>query len=408
MPNLTASDQRNMTPTATNDKPSLNDAEKVRRNRAAPPGKKSAELVKYVFVEIDVARENHREFQEKMAELAELMFDHKRWELVFASYPITGPVSRFVHIWKIPDESTLVEIMREGALDLPEGEGPEAGSLEATFRDRYLEVQKLIKNTEHRLLTALPYDPTHVGVQSQTILIDAGGEAFLIDHGELRRAAEDPQTSGVTDIASQLEYVRRVKFTRRDRSNTARPRDPAPLKPALPAGAETVSERSLMELQLHLNRGSTSASLTFEAQQALLFNLAGLKAKSVYQNVEFPEPAEGSLATLGEIPTEDQSTDIEVQRLLIAMPWGGIYDLQAAALHKLATPLAKARPDVRAATYQALAPLEAGRVSVAAIPEERDDTVGDGCACFVINLQSFVSAKCRTNQRKSIPEKMKR
>ena len=27
---------------------------------------------------------------------------------------------------------------------------------------------------------------------------------------------------------------------------------------------------------------------------------------------------------------------------------------------------------------------------LAAIPEERDNIIGDGCACYVINLKSFV------------------
>jgi hypothetical protein len=36
-------------------------------------------------------------------------------------------------------------------------------------------------------------------------------------------------------------------------------------------------------------------------------------------------------------------------------------------------------------------------VPVAAIPEERDDVIGDGCACFVINLKSFVTSSYRSS-----------
>jgi len=361
-------------------------------DRSAPAGKPNDELVKYVFVELDVAREDHQAFQQRMPNLVELMFDHKRWDLVFASYPITGPVNRFVHIWKIPDESTLVEVMRDGAVDLKQSERPPAGSLDAEFRECYLDVQKLIRHTEHRLLTALPYDPTHVGFQSQTVLIDTEGEAFLIDHARLRAEAER-ENSGIEDIAEELEDVRRAKFTRRSRVNKEMPKDPDAEKRVAalqkkPGGQTRVA--SLVEVQMHLNRGSVAANLKFMAERALLFNLASLKAKSVYQAIgKRVDPKKApKLAAAKTKRNGNGNGRVDVsERLLLAMPWGGIYDVKKTALRSLVG--AVPRKFVRS-TKKALKPLQDAGTPVAAIPEERDDVIGDGCACYVINLKSFV------------------
>jgi hypothetical protein len=357
--------------------------------RSAPPGDNGAELVKYVLVELDVSRDNHQKFQEMMPDLVELMFDHKRWELVFASYPITGRVNRFVHIWRIPDESTIVEVMRDGAVDLGRAQLPKEGTLDALFRACYMSVQSLVERTSHTLMTSLPYDPTHVGFQSQTILIDAESEAFLIDHGKLRFAAESRRVLGLTDVAEVLEDVRRVKFTRVSRAKEPLPKDGTAVERVKALGPERV--KALMELQKHLNRGSAVARLKFEGEHALLFNLAGLKAKSVFQAVQpleaAKEPKLGTLAFAG-----DGEVDVPVLRLLIAMPWGGVYDVNAKALQQLAQPIPA---DRNQATAQALEPIRAGLAPIAAIPAEREDVIGDGCACFVINLNSFVTASGR-------------
>jgi hypothetical protein len=367
------------------------------RARTAPPGETSEELVKYVLVELDVPRENHQKFQAQMPDLVELMFDHVRWELVFASYPITGRVNRFVHIWRIPDESTLVAVMRDGALDLSQAQQPDPNSLEGVFRLCYMSVQELIERTTHVLMTSLPYDPTHVGFQSQTILIDAEGEAFMIDHAALRSAAESGSVGGLCDVAEELELVRRAEFTRVSRSDKRLPKDAAAVRrvqslrereeKSLKDG-KPVSDRveSLKRVQQHLNRGSAVARVTFEGTQALLFNLAGLKPKSVFQAVELDKPA--GTPKLGAVKSVEENgvVDTAVDRLLIAMPWGGVYDVKSEALQQLARPIPA---DRKPATDEALAPILADFTPMAAIPSERDGVIGDGCACHVINLSSF-------------------
>src|SRR5687768_9766402 len=148
--------------------------ERLRDEFIKPLPEAPAELIKYVMVELDVRREFHVLFQQQMQSLVEIMFDLKKWELVYAAYPITGPLNRFVHIWQIPDESSIVEVMREGAL----GNGNVVSTahdeltLQEEFRVCYQRVQGMIASTKHTLMTSLPYDPAHVGFQSQTILVD--------------------------------------------------------------------------------------------------------------------------------------------------------------------------------------------------------------------------------------------
>ena len=357
------------------------------RQRSAPPGTTGEALVKYVFVELDVPRENHAEFQQRMHDLAEVMFDHVRWELIFASYPITGVVNRFVHIWKIPDESTLVDVMREGAVKLDTLTAPKTGSLEAIFRASYRGVQDLVQRTRHTLMTSLPYDPTHVGFQTQTIVLDTDGEAFMIDHAKLRAEAQ-AKSPGLSDISDDLEQVRRAKFTRVRRDDSPLPKDESAAQHVKSLHPDRVE--FLKEVQKHLNRGSAVARVTSEGEQALLFNLAGLKPKSVFQAVELGDPDPKKPLKLGQLAArEDGEVDMPVERLLIAMPWGGVYDITEARLKKLVGTIPKPR---QAATKKAVEPLLDGYSPIASIPSERDEVIGDGCACYVINLSSF---KCR-------------
>jgi hypothetical protein len=357
--------------------------------RSAAAAATHEELVKYVFVELDVPRKSHELFQQRMPDLVELMFDHVRWELIFASYPLTGLVNRFIHIWRIPGAATLPDGMREGAVKLDAALVPKAGTLDEAFRTCYLKVQDLVARTSHTLMTSLPYDPTNVGFQSQTILIDAEGEAFIIDHKRLRDDAAQEEHPGLTDISRELGEIRRHHFTRLDRGLEKRPKRASTHAELVPSDHE--AKKPLKEVQMHLNRGSAVARVKFGDEQALLFNLAGLKSKSVFQSVPPQKPEKAP--ALGALPLSgDGKVETPVKRLLIAMPWGGVYDLDARALERLAQPIPD---DKQAATKRALSPIRAGFAPIAAIPAERDDIIGDDCACFVINLMSFVTTSGR-------------
>jgi hypothetical protein len=332
------------------------------------------DLVKYVLVELDVRREHHIAFKNAMRPLVEIMFDLKKWELVFAAYPIDGKLNRFVHIWRIPDETTILEIMRSGALR-EEGVGaPGTGNtLDDEFREVYQEVQALIENTWHRILTSLPYDPAHVGYQTHTVLIDVEGEPFNIDHNDLRVLT-------ARDIAEELEALRRTEGRLRGAAIHA-PRN------AEARRDDELSQREheLRAVQGHLNRGAAVARVNWNGGMSLLFNLATLKARSVYQKLD---PAFLRQDEAGPVLPGDGVFDQKAQGLLIATPWGGVYDLQAA---QLAAPLLKPMNKGNARLRAALEPIITGKVPLAAVPEERADVIGDGCACYIINLNSFVS-----------------
>lgn len=324
----------------------------------------SSELIKYVLVELDVPRVFHDSFQKEMRSLVEVMFDLKKWELVFAAYPITGEVNRFVHIWQIPNESSIIEVMREGALRSDVAAAQVGSALQQEFRDCYQRVQAMIQNTRHTLMTSLPYDPAHVGFQSQTIVIDADGELFLIDHDRLKGLEG-------RDISTDLETVRRAQSRVRTNKKVKEAGQHGELQHGLSADECQI-------VQSHLNHGSSVARIKVGNDDSLLFNLAALKSKSVYQS-----PAE----------VDNRPEKLKVNKpgtldmrgaLLIAAPWGSVYKLSEADLREIAVPIANS-----GSTKRAVQPLIDSKVPLAAIPEERDQTIGDGCACYVINLQSF-------------------
>lgn len=341
------------------------------RNDLAPLPSSSGDLVKYLVAELYVESKDHDAFQKEMKDLVELMFDYKRWELVFASYPVTGQLNRFVHIWRIPDESDVLEVMRVGALNTGEKKAPDdAKTLEEEFRFCYRNVQSKIVETKHTLVSSLPYDPSHVGYQSQTIVLDVDGDVIIIDHDQLRANGRD--------IAADLEKVRR-----------ARPK----IRRGKPVSRDSTSlnEKGRFEtIQGHLNRGSMFARIGKDDSQELLFNLAALKPRSVYQPIDtakfvIPRPQK-------DVEQKKGNDEVNVPPLLIATPWGAVYEVNGNDLQTFAKLIAKDdnRDDARR-IRAAVQPILDGGTPLAAIPEERDSIIGDGCACFVINLNSFLS-----------------
>jgi hypothetical protein len=355
----------------------------------APPPDNPKDLVKYVLVELDVMREHHQNFRREMHTLTEIMFDYKGWELVYAAYPITGKLNRFIHIWKIPDESDILEVMREGALNDNPVNAAAANTIEEQFRDCYQKVQAMIQATTHTVMSSLPYDPEHVGYQSQTILVDAYGEKFVIDHRDLRSHFRD------RDISQSLEDLRQ-KLPRRLSSGRLAGTHKAPDENAPDErrhhAKPRMTQKNLEQLQQHLNQGAIVATIALNGgkSKALLFNLAGLKARTVFQQLE---PVEEQAAGKGPVLNrkEDGNADMPVKTLLIAAPWGAVYELGADELGNRRV-VKQIRPADRDKVDAALGPLIDARAPIAAIPEERDQTIGDGCACYIINLNSFVAA----------------
>ncbi|HTQ06181.1 MAG TPA: hypothetical protein VMI54_20105 [Polyangiaceae bacterium] len=376
--------------TRTAAKPRTKAAEPAPKGQA-PLSDDTSDLVKYVLVELDVPTKHHAEFQEKMRQLVEVMFDFKRWELVFASYPLTGTVNRFVHIWRIPDESTILQVMRKGAVRLTQAVKRNPTTLSEEFQVCYEAVQSLINETKHTLMTSLEYDPASVGYQTQTILIDAEGDLSIINHKKLRgelppapqssSAWRSPDTVGIDhDIAEQLELLRLHRFS------PVRSIDDVQGKslPHAKSPANRLDRKGLTEIQKHLNRGAVTAQVGRGTNQTLLFNLAALKARSVFQELSAPTPASAEVTG----KTVKVALPPNVDQLMIATPWGSVYALDGDALNQIAESIPTKRHD---GTERIVKPIIDDRLPIASIQAERNEIVGDGCDCYVINLQSFVS-----------------
>jgi len=341
----------------------------------------SEDLVKYVLVQLDVPRQFHEAFQGEMRKLTELMYDYKRWELVFAAYPITGEVSRFVHIWKIPSEATILEVMRQGALavtvpPLPQNPGkttPERlakYNTEYNFRSTYQSVQSMVVRTNHILLTSLSYDPENIGFQTQTILVDANENLFLIYHRDLHDTKHR-----LKKLTHELETIRlKDEIKRYDGINVP---------------AASADEARFTSIHRLLTRGITDATLerAKSKDRDLLFNLAGLRPKTIFEDLTkitvLPQAAKGEEAS----PVPKGLTFPKgVKALLLAMPDGNVYQADLKALQDLAKPIP---PSKYKPTKALIDILVERQVPLASIPNDRHEVVGDGCACYVINLSSF-------------------
>lgn len=335
----------------------------------------SSFLIKYVLVQLDVPRKYHEEFQARMQPLIELMYQYKKWELVFAAYPITGEVSQFVHIWKIPDESTLVEVMRQGALEpkLPPPNSVAATKLiDYNFRLAYQQVQDLVTKTKHTLLTSLSYDPENIGHQTQTILIDSDGRPYLIYHQELSRGQHK-----LTKLTKQLEEIRVRNDVRKRTTNINPKADPA-----------TSGEERIIAIQQLLNRGITDATLRHESAADLLFNLAGLRPTTIFEDLAQITPVKPKRQANRQAPPAASGLNFprDVGTVLLAMPDGNVYEGNEEAFRSVAKPIP---PSKLLRTQQLVKLFVDGEIPLASIPNERYEIVGDGCACYVINLSSF-------------------
>lgn len=215
----------------------------------------------------------------------------------------------------------------------------------------FTRIQEMIERTEQNLMTALPYDPNYFGFQSQSILVDTEGELWLLEHERLRSSKKS------LDSAPGDQYL--------------------------------ATEAELRGL---LQQGATVAVVREEdSSRALLFNLAGLQPKSVFQHR--PAPTDGIASQSGfRLPSGDSRADFpgNVSALYVATTWGDIYRLTGKDIEELASPLHGATVGDTPKLIQRLVD---ARVPLAAVPEVRDQPVGWGYYCYVINLSSFASGQ---------------
>lgn len=395
-------------------------------------------IIYYLHAEFTVRRENHRAFETLMTRLMSVIYELFGWELVQATYPVTGAVNRFSHVWKISDPDTILRIMRHGAFDDYGVERVLESAARTSYEEPlsnyfkrvYREIQKVVENTSHQLTTSLPHDPNHAGDQSQTLLIDRDGDIFIMEHAEMRgkwgkdqridgplMQARQRRNSRLWGTAQEEENARhRLLESVAERPYLDRPSDReqkdydsllARLREIQDALEKELNERrgnlpqphsEIVTIQNLLNEGVTHAKVEHKGKAALLVNLAALKARPILQQSfditkHVREKYSKDSVTLAAKAGNGRFDAFE--RLVIATPWGSVYSVNAADIKAVAQEIKEDD-----ATRVRVAPIVEHGATLASVLEAPDEVIGDGCVCYVINLSSFTAeARDRSQYR---------
>lgn len=375
----------------------------------------------YLHAEFTVHRKNHRSFELLITRLMSVVHELFGWELVQASYPISGEVNRFTHIWRISTPDSILDVMRHGAFDFfgSASAAHERGKpLQNYFKRIYREIQKVVEDTTHQLTTSLPHDPNSAGYQSQTLLVDVDGDIFIMDHEKMREAWQSKDISRELLAARQLRNyllwgphqleaqahsqaggeVKPPSYLDRpddeeEKAFDALVKKLERIQADLPGDLEALRNkaphrpsRDVVTIQNLLNEGVTHARVQRRGETALLVNLAALKARPVLQqsfditkHVRDDKDKKQVGVALGE-----GNGAFDAKRLLIATPWGSVYDVDAGDINACAVQI-----NDDDATSLRVAPIVEHQATLASVLEAPDDVIGDGCVCYVINLSSF-------------------
>jgi hypothetical protein len=394
----------------------------------------------YLHVRLGVPRQNHRPFVALMDRLLSVIHDLYGWELVHASYPITGEVNQFVHVWKIPDPDDVLHMMRHGAFNPRAAKTPARASQNPDspeykyFRAIYWELQGLITETTHLLTTALPADPNYEGYQTHTLLIarpqgdpkrqGSTPEWYLLDHEEMKakwqnvdvrecvdavqfwnrreRLAGEPLPNEPAAITGEFPNHAEINADEQFRQLMGRlkQREEEATKGGNPATAgktfgafkhEEVKWAAIEKIRDLLNFGVTHASVEnpLGDSMATLVNLSALKPRSVQQEGYMP-PDE----IRKEVTTESLAKSGVRENLIIVAPWGSIYCVTESELEKTAKQIDFTSLDKpRDATNDRIRTFVNAQIPLGTILEPRDGQIGDGCACYVINLSAIPEAQ---------------
>jgi hypothetical protein len=291
--------------------------------------------VKYMLVELVVNDEHHVQFAEQMPGIIGHITARYGWEFVYGAYPLSGRMNKFVHIWRIKSEADVVKLMVDGAIAFTR---PGDAEEDIEFAQAYRNVQDLISSTRHVFMSALPHDPTQIGEQSDIIVVDENGDLALIVESRLEDPALDIPELHPEQEPALDDYLRKG------------------VSCGLPNDPDTNSK-------------------------SFFYNLAALKPLSVFQTLNLTReggatvvipPAPGPLAGAGSV--------------VLAARNGKVYELDAVNMAKVAEPIPAENAGATAAILESL--IE-GRVPLATIPTPHIVAIGEGCLCFVINLQTF-------------------
>lgn len=289
--------------------------------------------VKYMLVELEVRDDDHARFAALMPDIIGRISKRYGWEFVYGAYPVSGRMNKFVHIWRINNEDQVMKLMVDGSIRITD---PDATDEQKEFGEKYQQIQKLIKRTRHVFMASLPHDPTQLGEQRDIIVVDKQGELSLIQ---------------TTDLDAQA--VPTI--------------DPVPNTP----------------LYNYLNSGVACGVLSLPNEpKSLFFNLASLKPISVFQSQNLKREGGATVVDASFRALAKSGGDA----VLLAMPNAKVYKLDQAALSRVAGPIPQ---DEQAKTNEILQPLIDGKVPIATIPTPQVIAIGEGCLCFVVNIQAL-------------------
>jgi len=230
--------------------------------------------------------------------------------------------------------------------------------------------------------------------------------AWLIDAKKPGAAQVDP----LADVRNQVEDIARLRARKEDATESelkstierlaavldklkVESQEQPSMKPEEPRSAlETfgaVKSKRLEKLRNLLNFGVTHAQVQdLEGRDRTLINLGMLKPRSIQQEgyiSSSDNPDLGEIATLGikanELP--DMANG-----LMIVAPWGSVYCVDKEEVERVAVKVSSESWAERP-TQERLSVFTEGNVPLGAILEPRDNQIGDGCACCVINLPAI-------------------
>ncbi len=193
--------------------------------------------------------------------------------------------------------------------------------------ESYLDIQDCIESTTQELTAAVAYDPSMFGYQRETVVLDCNRAGWVVNNEMLRNNS----------------------------------------KPITDATIQTLAAEGALTAKLSGNR-------------ELLFNLAQIASKSCFQ---WPSSL-GDQARAKKTPPPPQFPS-GIHQFHVLTPWGTEYCFDQTNLKNNAEYLSPKE----IATRPRLQPILNSNVSLASIPEPKDDIPGTGCMCYVINLASF-------------------
>lgn len=109
----------------------------------------------YFFIDmIEVRKDLMQDFITNMTLLVPV-FESYNWQLISATYTLTGQPSTVIHVWQIPSADSLRNTM-----------------VRMSENTLYLKLQQTIKSEQQNILSRMPYDPNELAMTKPTTEVE--------------------------------------------------------------------------------------------------------------------------------------------------------------------------------------------------------------------------------------------